>query len=311
MISRRNIITFIGATLAMPTVLSPARAQENRLKVVASFSILGDLARQIGGDRIELTSIVGPNQDAHVFQPGPADARKLADAQVVIVNGLGFDSFIDKLMTTAGGKPLRVTVSAGLDLMKKPAGAADDHGHRHGPAADKDDPHVWQSITNARRIARTIAAALSTADPAGKATYDANLAGYIARLDALDAEFRAIIAALPPARRAFATSHDAFRYLARDYGLTSHAIQGVSPHAEASAGDLAKIIRQLKASKAPAVFLENVSDSRAIARIARETGAKLGGTLYSDALSLADGPVPSYIDLMRHNMKQLAGALAP
>ena len=310
MITRRNIITF-GTMVLAATGLPAARAQEQRLKVVASFSILGDLARQVGGDRIEVTSIVGPNQDAHVFQPSPADARKLAGAALVIVNGLGFDTFMDKLVAASGGKPMRVTAAAGLDLMKKPAGATDDHGHKHGAAAQKDDPHVWQSIANARRIVQMISVSLATVDPAGKAAYDANLTSYLARLDALDAEFRAAIAALPPARRAFATSHDAFRYLARDYGLTSHAIQGVSPHAEASAGDLAKIIRQLKASKAPAVFLENVSDSRAIARIARETGAKLGGTLYSDALSLADGPVPSYIDLMRHNMNQLAGALAP
>ena len=175
----------------------------------------------------------------------------------------------------------------------------------------KDDPHVWQSLANARAIVTALATGMSMADPAGKPVYDANLAAYISRIDALDAEFRPRFAALPQDRRSFATMHDAFRYLARDYGLTSHALQGISTHAQPSAGDLARIIRQLKALKTPAVFLENVTDSRAIDRIARETGAKVGGTLYSDALSLADGPAPSYIGLMRHNLSRMAEALVP
>lgn len=287
-------------------------AEPQRLAVVASFSILGDLARQIGGDRITVTDIIGPNRDAHGFEPSPADARKLAGARLVLVNGLGFDNFIDKLMKAAGNPARVVTVSSGLPLLRKAAEKPDHgHGHSHAGGKAKDDPHLWQSPANVRQMARTIAAAFSAADEAGKATYDANLAAFLARLDVLDQEFRTAIARIPEARRTFATNHDAFGYLAREYGLTIHAIQGVSPHAEASAADLARIIRQLKAAKAPAVFLENVTDSRAVARIARESGAKVGGTLYSDALSLADGPAPSYIDLMRHNMKEIAAALAP
>lgn len=309
--SRRNIITFMLATSAFG-IAGALAAEPQRLAVVASFSILGDLARQIGGDRITVTDIIGPNRDAHGFEPSPADARKLAGARLVVVNGLGFDSFIDKLMKAAGSTARVVTVSAGLPLLRKAAEKSDHrHGHSHAGGKAKDDPHLWQSPANVRQMARTIAAALSTADEAGKAAYDANLTAFLTRLDALDQEFRTAIARVPEARRVFATNHDAFGYLARDYGLTIHAIQGVSPHAEPSAADLARIIRQLKAAKAPAVFLENVTDSRAAARIARESGAKVGGTLYSDALSLADGPAPSYIDLMRHNMKEIAAALAP
>lgn len=325
MLDRRNVITsLVAAVLAIP-MLRPARAQTAAMSVVASFSILGDLARQIGGARVMVTDIVGPNQDAHMYSAKPGEAKKLAGARVVLVNGLGFDAFMNRLVEAAGAKAAVVVLSNGITPLQKPAGKGhghdhdDDHAHgkkaAHGkkeaPAAMKDDPHVWQSIANVRIMAGNIAKAFSAADPDGKAMYAANLGAYLGKLDALDADIRTQLSAIPEGRRNFATTHDAFRYFARDYGLTPLALQGVSTESEPSAGDIAKIVRQLKDTKAAAVFLENVTDPRKIEQIARESGAKVSGTLHSDALSLADGPVPSYIDLMRHNASQLKAALAP
>ncbi len=312
MFTKRNFITFASVSLLALATGAPAMAQDRKLKIIASFSILADLAREVGGDRVTVEPIIGPDQDAHHYEPKPGDAKKLAGADIVLVNGLGFDPFMHKLVEASGAKPRRIMASDGLSFVQRPAGKkGHDHDHGKSASAAKDDPHVWQSLVNARVIVATIAKALSDADPAGKSAYDANRAAYTARLDALDAEFRPRLAALPANRRSFATMHDAFRYLARDYDLTSHALQGISTHAQPSAGDLKRIIRQLKALKTPAAFLENVTDSRAIDQIARESGAKVGGTLYSDALSLADGPASTYIGLMRHNLSRMTAALAP
>lgn len=326
MFTKRNFIAFTSASLLALATGAPAMSQDRKMKIVASFSILADLAREVGGDRVTVEPIIGPDQDAHHYEPKPGDAKRLAGADIVLVNGLGFDTFMHKLVEASGAKPRRIVASDGLSFVQRPAGKPSEKGHDHGhgkkghdhdhghgksASAVKDDPHVWQSLVNARVIVAAIAKALSDADPAGKSVYDANLAAYTAKLDALDAEFRPRLAALPANRRSFATMHDAFRYLARDYNLTSHALQGISTHAQPSAGDLSRIIRQLKALKTPAAFLENVTDSRAINQIARESGAKVSGTLYSDALSLADGPASSYIGMMRHNLGLIAAALTP
>jgi len=307
-LTRRGLV--LGG-LGLVLTTAGARAQaEAPLPIVASFSILADITRQVGGARVAVTSIVGPNQDAHVFQPSPADARKLAAARLVIVNGLGFDAFMDRLVKASGAKLTPVVASAAITPLK--AGAEKGHkGHDHGHASSASDPHAWQSVANAKAYARSIAAALTAVDPAGKTAYDANLAAYLAKLDALDADIRAAVATIPADRRAVATTHDAFGYFAADYGVRFLALQGISSDAEPSAADLARIIRQVKSLKAPAVFLENVIDPRKAERIARETGAKIGGTLYSDSLSVENGPATTYIDLMRHNARQLTEALKP
>jgi zinc/manganese transport system substrate-binding protein len=195
-------------------------------------------------------------------------------------------------ITTTGIKPRRMQ-------------AGDGHGHSHG----RSDPHAWQSVANARIYVANIRDALVKADPAAKATYEANAAAYLAKLDALEAEIKATIATIPAERRKIITTHDAFGYFAAAYGVEFIAPQGVSTEADVSARDLARIIRQVKAQKIPAVFMENVTDPRLMRRIAEETGAKIGGRLYSDALSAPGGPAATYLEMMRSNLKEFRGAL--
>ena len=282
----------------MLLVHAPAAAQE-KLKVVATFSILADFVKNVGGDRVAVSALVGPNSDAHVYQPSPGDAKTLADAKVVIANGLGFEGWINRLVKASGTKAPMIVATRGI----KPRKAADDHGH--GDA----DPHAWQSVANAKLYVANIRDALVAADPAGKDAYEANAAAYAAKLDALDAEVKAAIEKIPADRRRIITTHDAFGYFAAAYGVTFVAPQGVSTEAEVSAKDVARIITQIRKQKIPAVFLENVTDKRLLERIGAESGARIGGTLYSDALTDEKGAAPTYLDMMRHNVKQLAAAL--
>jgi len=296
MLTRRIVL----ATAALLVVQAPAFAQE-KLKVVATFSILADFVKNVGGDRVAVTALVGPNGDAHVYQPSPGDAKTLADAKVVFANGLGFEGWMARLVKASGTKAPMIVATRGI----KPRKSADDRGHGHGEA----DPHAWQSVANARLYVANIRDALTASDPAGKASYEANATAYLAKLDALDAEVTATIEKIPSDRRRIITTHDAFGYFAVAYGVTFVAPQGVSTEAEVSAKDVARIITQIKKQKIPAVFLENVTDDRLLKRIGAESGARIGGILYSDALTDAKGPAPTYIDMMRHNVKQLAEAL--
>jgi len=287
------------AALAILFAAMPAAAQE-KLKVVATFSILADFARNVGGDRVAVSALVGANGDAHVYQPTPGDAKTLADAKVVLLNGLGFEGWINRLVKASGTKAAMATATKGV----KPRKAEDDHGHGHDA-----DPHAWQSVANAKLYVANIRDALTAADPAGKDAYAANAAAYLAKLDALEAEVKAAVAAIPADRRKIITTHDAFGYFGAAYGVSFIAPQGVSTEAEVSAKDVARIITQIRKQKIPAVFLENVTDKRLLERIGAEGGAKIGGTLYSDALTDEKGPAPTYIDMMRHNVKQLSAAL--
>ena len=287
------------AALAILFAVMPAAAQE-KLKVVATFSILADFARNVGGDRVAVSALVGANGDAHVYQPTPGDAKTLADAKVVLLNGLGFEGWINRLVKASGTKAAMATATKGV----KPRKAEDDHGHGHDA-----DPHAWQSVANAKLYVANIRDALTAADPAGKDAYAANAAAYLAKLDALENEVKAAVAAIPADRRKIITTHDAFGYFGAAYGVSFIAPQGVSTEAEVSAKDVARIITQIRKQKIPAVFLENVTDKRLLERIGAEGGAKIGGTLYSDALTDEKGPAPTYIDMMRHNVKQLSAAL--
>jgi zinc/manganese transport system substrate-binding protein len=288
------------AAAVLLLVQGPAPAQE-QLKVVATFSILADFVKNVGGDRVAVTALVGPNGDAHVYQPSPGDAKTLSDAKVVFTNGLGFEGWMARLVKASGTKAPMIVATKGL----KPRKAADDHGHGHGEA----DPHAWQSVANARLYVANIRDALTASDPAGKTTYEANATTYLTKLDALDAEVKAAIDKIPSDRRRIITTHNAFGYFAAAYGVSFVAPQGVSTEAEVSAKDVARIIRQIKKEKIPAVFVENVTDKRLLERIGAESGARIGGTLYSDALTDEKGPAPTYLDMMRHNVKQLAVAL--
>jgi zinc/manganese transport system substrate-binding protein len=293
------------AFIALVTALfasTPAGAQE-RLKVIASFSILADLVKNVGGERVDVAALVGAGSDAHVYAPTPADARKVAEARLVVVNGLGFEGWLDRLAKASGIKAMIVTAASGIKARR--TGSAHDHTHDHG----HDDPHAWQNVANVKTYVANIRNALAAADPAGASAYHANAAAYSAKLDALEADVRGAVAKIPAARRKIITNHDAFGYFAAAYGIRFIAPQGVATDSEPSARDVARIIAQIRRQKIPAVFLENISDPRLMQRIAKETGAKIGGTLYSDALTAPNGPAPTYIDLIRHNISTLAGAL--
>jgi zinc/manganese transport system substrate-binding protein len=289
---RRPLIQFIALALAAAT--SPASAQD-RLDVVASFSILGDLARNVGGDRVNVTMLVGPNGDVHVYSPTPADAKRIADAKLVIVNGLGLEGWLPRLVQSSGNRAVIATATEGIAPLKRGSNA---------------DPHAWQSVVNAKTYVANIRAALSAADPADAGVFRTNTDAYLAKLDALEREVREAIAQIPIEQRKVISTHSAFGYFAAAYGIEFIAPLGVSTESEASARDIAAIITQIKTAKIPAVFLENISDPRLIQRISAETGARVGGTLYSDSLTDEKGDAPTYIEMVRHNIKALTRALA-
>jgi zinc/manganese transport system substrate-binding protein len=282
----------------------PASADAaDKIKAVASFSILGDMVKQVGGDRIELATLVGPDGDAHVFEPTPSDAKTLAGAQILFMNGLGFEGWMERLEKSSGFKGKVVVASEGV----KPRTMTEEED---GKAEEITDPHAWQSLANGKLYIANIRNGLIAVDPDGKAIYEANAAKYLDEIGAEDEAVKAALAKLPEDRRKIITSHDAFGYFGVAYGLKVIAPEGVSTEAEASAKDVAKIIRQIRAEHIPAVFMENITDHRLLDQIARETGAKIGGTLYTDALSPPDGPAPTYLDMFRNNVGVLTAALS-
>jgi zinc/manganese transport system substrate-binding protein len=296
--------TFLALALCLALVAAPLRAAP--LDVVASFSILADLARQVGGDRVHVVSMVGPDEDAHGFQTRPSDARVIRDADLVIANGLGFDSWIERLAQSAGYGGELVIASAGIAPIEEVHGHAHQHdNHDHGAL----DPHAWQDVRNVQRYVANIAAALARADPDGAAHYRGNAERYTDELRALDDEIRSTMSALSAANRKVVTSHDAFGYFGKAYGIRFVAAAGLSSHSEPSAAGIARLIRQLRRENIPVVFLENISDTRMIERIGKEAGARVGSTLYSDALSGPDGPAPTYVEMMRFNVNALMEGL--
>ncbi|WP_036263359.1 metal ABC transporter substrate-binding protein [Methylocapsa aurea] len=289
----------IGPILASLALCGAALAQPPyRLPVVATFSILADLARNVGGERIEVSALVGPNGDAHVYQPTPADGKSLGAARLILANGLGLEGWIDRLIKASGAEAPVIVATKGVSPREM-----EEKGHIG------EDPHAWQSVANAKIYVGNVRDGLIAVDPEGAAGYRANAEAYLAKLDVLETEIAAAIAKIPPDRRKIITTHDAFGYFGAAYGVQFVAPQGVSTETEASARDVAKIIRQIKAEKIPAVFLENISDPRVGRRIAEESGAKIGGALFSDALSPPDGLAPTYIDMMRNNVRELCAAL--
>ena len=361
---RRSLLTrwwrpgAFAVLAGLASVFSPALTAAETPRVVASFSILGDLVQAVGGDAIQVTTLVGPDADAHVYQPTPQDSRTLKAADLLVVNGLGFEAWLDRLVASSGFSGRTVVASEGVVPLKSAGEDAEDHerktggdtevhhdqetdpeqaGH-HGQATDHEkdgdhaeeadhdemghpegttghhhhgdlDPHAWQSIPNVIRYVENVRDALSTAAPDQAEGFRSRASAYIEELRTLDAQWRAMVAALPPERRLVITSHDAFGYLAETYGLRFEAPQGVSTDAEASAADVAALIRQIRAVGSAAVFVENMADDRIVRQIQRETGARVGGTLYADALSAADGEAPSYLAMMRHNLNRLQAAL--
>ena len=294
---------------ACAALLVGGGAHAQALEVATSFSILGDLVAEVGGERVKVRPLVGPDEDAHAFQPRPSDAREIGSAALVVVNGLGFDDWMTRLARAGGFKGTVVVASEGISTLEMARDDGHDHGHDHGKGKAVD-PHAWQDVANVRRYVANIAAALAAADPEGASVYRAAAERYDGELKVLDAEIRAAFAALPAERGKVVSSHAAFGYFARAYDVRFLSPVGVANNAEPTAKGVARLIRQLKAEKVPAVFLENVADPRLIERIRSESGAAVGGTLYSDALSKADGPAPTYVRMMRTNLETLHKALA-
>jgi len=323
----KKLASIAGAVTLALLALPQANAQP--LKVVATFSIISDFAANVGGSRIALTTLVGPDGDAHAYEPRPSDATAIRNADVVLVNGEHFEGFLQRLIQASGGSASVVELTKGAALLRTGDKAHDshdhhEHGHKHGHGDDEHhkhdhadphhhhhgdvDPHAWQSVRNARVYVNNIAEALCAADREGCPSYAANAKSYGEKLDALEQELKAAMAEIPSDRRTIITSHDAFAYLGHEYGMRFLALQGTSTESDASAADVAALIRQIKEQKASAIFLENISNPRLIQQIANETGTKIGGRLYSDALSAANGPAATYIDMMRHNVNTIRDA---
>jgi zinc/manganese transport system substrate-binding protein len=259
------------------------------MKVVATFSILGDLVREVGGDTVEVTTMVGPDSDAHTYQPKPTDARALAGAKVLVSNGLGFEGWIDRLAEASGFKGRPIVASAG--------------------APAESDPHCWQDVACTRRYVSNIADGLASADPANAVSYRARAVAYDQKLAALDAWIRGEIANVPAAQRQAITGHTSFRYFARAYDVRFAAPTGYSTDAEPTARDVANLIRQVREQKIKAVFVENMTNPALVAEIARDSGANVGPRLYSDALSKPGGPASTYEAMMRHNVTALVAGM--
>ena len=292
-----GLAALLGAGAAAGAAGAAGAAPARPLRVVASFSILADLVAQVAGPLAEVTALVGPDADAHVFQPAPADVRRLAQADLVVVNGLGFEGWMTRLIGSAGYRGPVLTCTDGLPR-RAPA-----------PTAAPADPHAWQDPAHVRHYVARIRDALIAARPAEAETLRQRAAAFDAELVALDRRIRAEIATLAPEQRRLVTTHDAFAAFAAAYGIEFLAAQGWNTDSEPSAADIARLIRQIRRQQIRAVFVENVSDARMVQRIARETGAVVGGTLHSDALSAPGGVADSYLKMMSHNAATLLAGL--
>ena len=273
----------------------------DKLPVTASFSILADLVRVVGGERVAVTALVGPDEDAHVFEPKPIDVKNLLQTRLLVVNGLGFEPWAQKLVKAAGYKGQTVVTSQGIKPRTMHAGK----GHSHADT----DPHAWQDPTNVVLYVRNISAALSKLDPGGADAYAANSDAYIQQLQTLDNDAKNQFAAIAADKRKVITSHDAFGYFGAHYGIEFFAPQGMSTEAEPSAKQVAQLIKQIQKEKIKAVFVENMSNPKLLAQLSKDAGVSVGPTLYVDALSKPNGPAASYLLLMRHNVTQLAAGM--
>ncbi len=320
--------------IALGLGMSSTAMAEEKVPVVASFSILGDLASQVGGEHISLTTLVKANGDAHVYSPSPMDAKAVTHAKLLVVNGLEFEGWMPRLVESSNFIGEKVVASDGIDAMKGGCNhnndehQADDSAHEHHAKHDHDDdhhehhaehdhhhhgefdPHAWNSIANVKIYVGNIEKGLSKVDPKNTSDYEANALHYIQKLDKLELQLHAEITKIPKSQRNVITPHDAFGYFSRDFDVTFIAPQGTSTESEASAADVAAIITQIREDNVTAVFMENIADNRMIEQISRETGAKIGGKLFSDALSSSEGPASTYIEMMQYNVDTIVKALS-
>ena len=295
---RLLVLLSVASVMAAPVAAQP-------LPVVTSFSILADLVKVIGGSHVEVTSLVGPNADAHVFDPTPADAKRLANARLVVINGLGFEGWMDRLIKSSGYRGSVIVASRGVKTIQEAAGHGHQHGHSHAA-----DPHAWQNPLNVKQYVQNIRIALAAAKPAAAQEFEQRAQAYSRDLDVLDQSIRERLKPIPVAQRRIVTSHDAFGYFAAAYNVKFYPLQGLSTGSEPSAADVVRIIDQIKKNKVSAIFVENISDARVLERITKESGARIGGTLYADALSEPGTAVDTYLKLIEHNAATIIKGLA-
>jgi len=318
----KSLTLLLGA--AALTLSGAARA-ETPLDVVASFSILGDMVENVGGEHVDVTTLVGPDGDAHVFSPSPLDARAVGEADLFVVNGLHFEGWLDRLVEASGYEGPIVVASQGINALSfNEARTAHDHGHEgHGQSHDHgqrhgdshaghdhgpEDPHAWQDLQNGKQYVKHIRDALIEADPAHADDYRDNATQYLDAIDTLDDEIHQRISEIPEANRVLITNHDAFGYFANAYGLDVLSPVGLSTAAQPSAADMAKLIRQIQTRDVKALFLENMTNPALLEQLSDETGVAIGGTLYAGALA-AKGEASTYLGMFKHNVDELTQAL--
>jgi zinc/manganese transport system substrate-binding protein len=287
-----------GLILALALGAFSQGAMAKTLNVVTSFSVLGDMVQQVGGKHVHVDTLVGPDGDPHTFEPSPKDSVLLSKADVVVVNGLGLEGWLDRLVKASGFKGELVVASAGVKTH-----TLDEDGKT------VTDPHAWNSATNGALYAQNILAGLVKADPQDEAALNASGQKYIAQLQEIDGWAKARFNAIPLAKRKVLTSHDAFGYFGRAYGVTFMAPQGLSSESEASAAQVGALINQIKAGGVHTWFMENQLDPRLVKQIATATGAQPGGELYPEALSKPGGVADSYVKMLRHNVESLANSM--
>jgi len=303
--ARRSLLALLLGAFAA----QPACAESGPLQVVATFSILADLVGNVGGDKIVVTTLVGPDADTHTYQPTPADARAVAEAKLLVTNGLGLEGWLDRLKGAANSRAAIVVASSGIKPLtmeeEEDDKAAASGQAKPGKPRRINDPHAWQSLANGQIYIANIVKGLVAADPPNADFYRQSGAAYAAQLAALDGKVKDMLASVPKAKRRVITTHDAFQYYGRAYDIAFIAPLGISTDNEPSAGDVAKLERQIKREKIKALFLENVTNGRLIEQIARDTGAVVGPPLFSDALSKPNEPASSYIKMFEHNTATL------
>ena len=320
--SVQSLLTSITAAVALTLSVPSTSWADDPIPVVATFSVLGDMVKRIGGEHISLTTLVGADGDTHVYQPTPQAARVVAEADVLFINGLGFEGWLERLVEAAPFVGSLVVTTTGIEPIafgghedEHEEDHEDEHEEEHEEAGEHHgdhgafDPHAWHSFTNAIVYANNIAAGLAQADPANAGSYYRNHQIFVNEIRTLKSEADLLMAALPINKRTVVTPHDAFGYFADLYNLRFEAPQGLSTESEASAADVAKLIMLIRKQEISAVFIESITDNRLMQQIANETGAVIGGKLYSDALSNEDEPASTYLDMMRHNTETLSQAL--
>ncbi len=294
----RTLLGSLALLLLIAAIVIPSNqaAGQQRLRVVATFSIIGDLVQNVGGDRIQLTTLVGPNGDTERYEPTPADTRALAQAELILENGLGSEPWLDRFYTASRSTAPRVRVSQGVEVLRD---------------GIEYDPHFWHDVASTIRVVRTIRDALAGIDPANADAYMANANAYTARLESLDSWIFDQVSTLPAARRKLVTSHDTFQYFAERYGfqVVGVALQSFTTDAQPSAQQINRLVQDVRGAGVPAVFIENVTDPRLMQQVAAEAGVVVGPSLFTDALGEANSPAATYIDMMQYNVRTIVASL--